>query len=146
MILCYFDFRSPYKLFVRNYVGEKSPEEAWKSMSKDEQKRYQTELDIVKKEYLAEFKKFLENLDKKQLKEFADRRKNRKTSDNEDSPDDANDAVSLHFLFFPFFYFHFELFAGKLWMFFRRLGISQAMFSLVFIPVCICKFNTIKFR
>lgn len=53
-------------------------------MSKSEHEKYELKLDSMKKAYLVEFKKFLESLNKKQLKQFADMRKSRKGSENED--------------------------------------------------------------
>lgn len=78
-------------LFSQTYKGKKTANEAWSSLEKEEQKKYGAELDVLKKEYLVEFKKFLESLNKKQLKEFATMRKNQRSSDNDEADDDGEE-------------------------------------------------------
>lgn len=75
-------------MFSKTYDGKKPANEAWKSITKTDHEKLEQELDLLKKAYLVEFKKFLEGLNKKQLKQFADMRKNRKSSDSEENGGD----------------------------------------------------------
>ncbi|CAH0562429.1 unnamed protein product [Brassicogethes aeneus] len=83
--------RSAFKYFAQVYGGKEPAAQAWKKLPADEKEKFEEELIIKKREYIAAFEKFLKSLSKEELEAFSNSRNQVKQQTAADSDDEEEE-------------------------------------------------------
>ncbi|KAJ8981486.1 hypothetical protein NQ317_007012 [Molorchus minor] len=88
--------QSAYKYFASMYTGEEPVAQAWKVLTPEQKEVYEDDLVKKKRDYIANFEKFLKSLTKEELEAFSNSRsqskKNVEDDDDEEDEESSNES------------------------------------------------------
>ncbi|KAJ8923744.1 hypothetical protein NQ315_010325 [Exocentrus adspersus] len=89
---------SPFKYFASLYKGQEPVSQAWKALSAEQKKIYETELIKKKQTYILDFEAFLKSLTPEELQSFSKSREKKsikkESEDDEESSDESETGES----------------------------------------------------